>query len=202
MLTEAPFLDTARVRAVAIGASAGATEALRVILPALPVPYPVPIFLVVHVPKDFGSAIIELFAGITRLGMVEAVDKQPIAPGSVYVAPPDYHLLVEPDGYLSLSVDDPVLFSRPAIDPLLESAAVAYGEGLVGVVLTGASEDGARGLLAVRKAGGQTIAQDPNTARMATMPAAAVRIAEPDHVLSLTQIRDALAAVRAPEDRP
>ena len=132
----------------------------------------------------------------TKLEVVAAHDKEPLRPGHVYVAPPDYHLLVEP-GHLALSTDDHVQFARPSIDVLFESAADAYGERVVGVLLTGANEDGADGLARIAAAGGFTIAQDPATADRPEMPAAAVARGAARRVLELERIGPFLAGLRS-----
>jgi two-component system chemotaxis response regulator CheB len=163
-MTEAP------TACVAIGASAGAVQALMTLLPALPADYPLPVLIVVHVPPDRNNALVGLFQGRCTVGVKEAEDKERLQPGMVYFAPSDYHLLVEADGSLSLSLDDLVNHSRPAIDVLLESAADAFGPALVAAVLTGANHDGAQGLKAVCEAGGRALVQDPATAEVATMP--------------------------------
>ena len=124
-----------RARAVVVGASAGAIDALQAILPALPADFPAPVLVVVHVPPDRRSLIAQVLQPHCALALREAEDKEIAAPGTVYFAPPDYHLLVERDGLLSLSSEEPVLFSRPSIDVLFESAADAYGPDLIGVVL-------------------------------------------------------------------
>jgi two-component system chemotaxis response regulator CheB len=160
--------------AIVIGASAGAIEALSAILPALPADYPLPLLIVVHLPPDTKSALPDIFAAKCRIEIKEAEDKETIRPGVVYFAPPNYHLLVESNRILSLSSDEPELYSRPSINVLFESAADAYGSGLLGVILTGGSSDGAHGLQAVSDAGGMTIAQDPQTAEVRAMPAAAL----------------------------
>jgi two-component system chemotaxis response regulator CheB len=162
------------ITAVAIGASAGAVQALLHILPPLPASLPVPVMIVVHVPADRNNALVSLFEARCAIAVKEAEDKEPALPGTVYFAPSDYHLLVEKDGTLALSADEPVNYSRPAIDVLLESAADAFGEGLVGIVLTGANQDGADGLHAVAAAGGIAIVQDPGSAMSSAMPAAAL----------------------------
>lgn len=161
-----------RPEVVVVGASAGAVDALSAILPALPADYPLPVLVVVHVPPDKKSAMAELFASKCRAAVREAEDKEPLAPGTVYFAPPDYHLLVEPDRRLSLSSEEPVNYSRPAIDVLFESAADALGPAAVGVLLTGASSDGAKGLRAVHDAGGTALVQDPDEAAVPAMPRA------------------------------
>jgi two-component system chemotaxis response regulator CheB len=160
---------------VAIGASAGAVQALMKLLPALPADYPLPILIVVHVPPDRDNALVELFRDRCTVGVKEAEDKEQLRRGMVYFAPSDYHLLVEADGSLSLSLDDLVNYSRPAIDVLLESAADAFGPALVAALLTGANHDGAQGLKAVADAGGRALVQDPATAEVATMPLEALK---------------------------
>lgn len=167
-------MSARRCRAVVIGASAGALEALGTFLPALPASFPLPIFVVVHVPPDRKSLLAELFARRCEMRVREAEDKEPIEPGTIYFAPPNYHMLVETEQALALSADEPVLYSRPAIDILFESAADVYGPALAALVLTGANEDGARGLRAAEAAGGQVAVQDPKTAFAATMPEAAL----------------------------
>ena len=146
--------------AIVIGASAGALDVLSNLLPALPSDYRLPILVVVHLPPDKTSLFAELIRARCAIRVREAEDKEPIEPGVAYFAPPDYHLLVEQDKRLSLSDDEPVLFSRPSIDVLFESAADAYGGGLIGVVLTGANSDGANGLKAVVEAGGVAVVQE------------------------------------------
>ena len=174
--------------AVVIGASAGALEALSVILPALPAHFPLPVMIVVHVPPDKHSVLAELFQSKSRIAVREAEDKEPIEGGTAYFAPPDYHLLVEADRHLSLSNDEPVHYSRPSIDVLFESAADAYGRRLIGIVLSGANEDGAAGLKAVMAAGGTAIVQNPEEAFAAAMPEAARAMCPSAHVLSLQEI--------------
>ena len=189
-----------RIDAVAIGASVGAVSALSELLPLLPAATPWPIFVVVHVPANQPSLLAALFRRSCAIPVDEARDKQPALPG-VWFAPPDYHMLVESDGAMSLSVDAPVNHSRPSLDVLFESAADAYGEGLVCIVLTGASADGANGSKAVRDAGGFVIVQDPATAENATMPAQAIERARPQWVASLAEIGQALreaALAKAP----
>ncbi|RYE51317.1 MAG: chemotaxis protein CheB [Hyphomicrobiales bacterium] len=163
------------IRAVVIGASAGGVQALLQILPPLPASYPLPVLIVVHVPPDRDNALVSLFQARCQIQVREAEDKEPVLPGVVYLAPSDYHLLVEKDGTLSLSSDELVNHSRPSIDVLLESSADAFGPELVGVILTGANDDGARGLQAVVEAGGVAIVEDPAEAYASAMPAASLR---------------------------
>jgi len=179
-------------RAVVIGASLGAIDALTVILSVLPASYTLPILVVVHVMPDKKSMITELFQSRCALPVKEAEDKEYIAGGTIYFAPPDYHLLVEPDFQLSLSNDEPVLYSRPAIDVLFESAADAWGDSLTGIILTGASRDGADGLKAVCAAGGTALVQLPETAEGEAMPRAALEACPSATALTLEEIADAL----------
>jgi two-component system, chemotaxis family, protein-glutamate methylesterase/glutaminase len=176
--------------AVVIGASAGALEALSVILPALPAGFRLPLIVVVHVPPDKRSMLAELFQAKCRIRVREAEDKEPINPGTVYFAPSDYHLLVETEKSLSLSSDEPVLFSRPSIDVLFESAADAYGSALIAIILTGANHDGAKGMKAVFEAGGVALVQNPDGAFASAMPEAAIEMCPGARVMSL----DAIAA--------
>jgi two-component system chemotaxis response regulator CheB len=174
--------------AVVIGASAGAWEALSAILPALPAHFSLPLMIVVHMPPDRPSILAELFQTRCRIAVREAEDKEPIVGGTAYFAPPDYHLLVEADKHLSLSSDEPILYSRPSIDVLFESAADAYGPALIAVVLSGANEDGAAGIKAVADAGGTAIVQNPESAFAAAMPEAAKAACPGAQVLSLQEI--------------
>ena len=167
------------VEGIVIGASAGAVAALSQVLPSLPAHYPLPVVVVVHVSPQNGGSLAELFQAKCRVTVKEAEDKEPIAAGTVYFAPADYHLMVEKSLSLSLSSEEPVLFSRPSIDVLFQSAADAYGPALLAIVLTGANEDGAQGVRAVWEAGGAVIVQAPETAEARAMPDAA-RAACPD----------------------
>jgi two-component system, chemotaxis family, protein-glutamate methylesterase/glutaminase len=174
--------------AVVIGASAGALEALSVILPTLPAQFALPVIIVVHVPSDKRSVLAELFQTKCRITVREAEDKEPISAGTAYFAPPDYHLLVEADKSLSLSADEPVLYSRPSIDVLFESAADAYGPSLIAIVLTGANQDGTGGLKAVVEAGGTAIIQNPIGAFASAMPESAIAACPEARVRSLEEI--------------
>lgn len=178
--------------AIVIGASAGALEALSAILPALPEGYACPIIVVVHMPPQRDSLLVDLLQRKCALKIVEAQDKQALEPGTVYIAPPDYHLLVEQQGSLSLSNEEPVRYSRPSIDVLFETAADAYGDALTGIVLTGANDDGARGLQAICAAGGTALVQDADTAYVDTMPRAAHQACPQAQVLALPKIAEFL----------
>ncbi len=161
---------------VAIGTSAGGVQALLALLPALPADFALPVLIVVHVPPDHDHALVPLFARHCRMQVCEAEDKMVPEAGNIYFAPANYHLLVEADGSMALSADDPVNHSRPSIDLLLETAADALHGRLIGVLLTGANHDGAEGLRAVDRAGGTVIVEDPDTARVPTMPAAGLAL--------------------------
>ncbi|NIF18836.1 chemotaxis protein CheB [Pantoea sp. Cy-639] len=183
------------VRAVVIGASAGGVTALFGVLGALPADFAIPVLCVLHLPDDRHSQLAEVLQRRLRRPVREASDKAAIEPGLIYVAGPGYHLSVERDLTLSLSQEEPVHFSRPAIDFLFASAADAYGPGLLGVLLTGANEDGAEGLLQIKNSGGRTVVQDPREAQVALMPEAALALHRPDHILSLSGIGHLLATL-------
>jgi len=185
------------IRAVVIGASAGAVQALLKILPLLPADFPVPVLIVVHVPSDRSNALVSLFQTRCKATVKEAEDKEPAIPGTIYFAPSDYHLLVERDGSLALSSDEQVNFSRPAIDVLLESAADAFGPELVAVILTGANQDGAAGMAMVAGAGGTAIVQDPASASTPAMPVAALTKTPAARVESLGGIASFLLGLTA-----
>lgn len=176
------------VELIVVGASAGGVSALQKLLAALPAGLPMPVLVVLHLPRDRPSGIAGLLDGGCALLVREAEDKQALAPGTVTFAPPDYHLLVEDRDSVALSVDPPVLFSRPAIDPLFESAADVFGSGVLAILLTGASNDGSVGVARVREAGGQAWIQSPDDAFSPIMPAAALAHAGADAVLTLDSL--------------
>jgi two-component system chemotaxis response regulator CheB len=194
--------DAPAIHAVVIGASAGGVDALSAVLPALPAAGRVPVFVVLHLPRDRPSVLADIFSAKCQAPVREATDKDAIEPGTVYFAPPDYHLLIEDGRTLALSSDEPVHHSRPSIDVLFESAAEIYGAGLLGVVLTGGNADGADGLDAIRRAGGVTAVQDPAEAYAPYMVEAALRKGPARHVLRLTGLADLLRLVAASEERP
>ncbi|WP_165246102.1 chemotaxis protein CheB [Paludisphaera soli] len=187
-----------RVAAVAVGASAGALESLSVILPELPEDYPLPVLVVVHLPPDRKSLMASLLRERCRIAVKEAEDKERIVGGMVYLAPPDYHLMVEEDRRLSLSSEEPVRYSRPSIDVLFETAAEAYGPGLVGIVLSGANSDGARGLRAICDAGGVGLVQSPDQALASAMPHAALLACPEAAAMSLGEIAKHLLGIVGP----
>lgn len=176
------------IEAIVIGASAGGVEALLAILSPLREGFALPIIVVLHLPDERRSLLVEVFARRVSMPVREATDKTRIEGGTLYFATPGYHLSVEHDHSFSLSLEDRVHHSRPAIDYLFESAADTYGSALAAVLLTGANRDGARGLSHVKRRGGLTIVQDPNEAQVATMPQAALDIHQPDHILPICGI--------------
>jgi two-component system, chemotaxis family, protein-glutamate methylesterase/glutaminase len=188
---------TGRVDAVVIGASVGGVEALTTLLPALPAGLGPPVFIVLHLPRDRPSVLAEIFTRRCAVPVREAGDKEAVMPGTVYFAPNDYHLLVDSGPQLSLSADEPVHHSRPSIDVLFESAAEIYRERLLGIILSGANEDGACGLAAIHDAGGVTIVQSPQTARAPHMVLSALKMRPADAVLPLDEIAAMLRTLDA-----
>jgi two-component system chemotaxis response regulator CheB len=172
---------------VAIGASWGGIHAIGVVLGGLPAEMTAPVVISQHRGEEGPARLAEALGRRTALRVVEATDKEALQPGHAYLAPPGYHLLVE-HGSLSLSTDEPERFSRPSIDVLFESVADAYADQAVGVILTGASEDGAAGLARIRRRGGVTIVQEPATAERRTMPEAALATTGAHRVLALDEI--------------
>lgn len=197
LLSPAPALQSSALdaiddacEAVVIGTSAGGVEALSLLLPRLGRHFAPAVVVVLHLPADTQSEVARLFATRCVLPVLEASDREPIRGGTVYFAPPGYHLLVNADRTCALSVDEAVNFSRPSIDVMFESAAWAYGDRLLGVLLTGASADGAAGMAAIRNMSGNTWAQAPAGARATTMPLAAIERGVVDAVLTLEEIAE------------
>jgi len=188
-----------RPEAIVMGASAGGVSALLCVLGLLPRSLSIPVICVLHLPDDHDSQLAEVFARNLKRPVREARDKEDLEGGIIYVAGPGYHLSVERDRSLSLSQEDRVHYSRPSIDILFDSAADAYGSSLVGVLLTGANEDGARGLARISQLGGLTIVQDPLQAQVPVMPAAALALHRPGHILSLSGIGHLLASLESQE---
>ena len=170
--------------AMVIGGSSGAIDALVTLVPALPPTLRASVLVVLHMSRDPRSRLLEIFRPHCALPLQEAQDQDTIEPGTVYFSPPDYHLLVDQGPRAALSVDAPVNFSRPSIDVVFESAADLYGDQLVGILLSGANEDGARGMQAIHAAGGLVIVQDPASAAVSTMPRAALARVVAHHVLA------------------
>jgi two-component system chemotaxis response regulator CheB len=172
---------------IVIGCSLGGMHALTTVLSSLSEGFCVPIAIVQHRHKASNEGLPSYFRRVTHLDVVDVEDKQWIKSGTVYLAPADYHLLVE-RGTFSLSVDAAVGYSRPSIDVLFESAADAYRESVIGIVLTGANADGAQGALRIKRRGGMVIVQDPKTAEAPAMPQATIDQARVDRILPLERI--------------
>lgn len=157
------------------------------LLGSLPADFSIPVVIVQHRSKDSERLLGQLLQDSTDLKVCEIEDKDPMCPGTVHIAPANYHVLIEP-GYFSLSVEEPVRFSRPSIDVMFASAADSYQTGAIGVVLTGANEDGSRGLKHIVKRGGRALVQDPKTAEIPVMPQAAIREVPTAEILALEKI--------------
>jgi two-component system chemotaxis response regulator CheB len=184
-----------RFQAVVIGVSAGGVEALKVILSALPPSFPFPIAIAQHRDESSDSFLVEYLDRMSKVTVSEAEDKESLCAGHAYIAPAGYHLLIESDHSFSLSVDPRVNHSCPSIDVLFESTADTFRESLIGIVLTGANADGARGLKAIKARGGLAIVQDPNTAQVSAMPRAALEATPVDYLVDLQQIAPMLIGI-------
>lgn len=178
--------------AIVLGTSAGGFRALSTLLSDIPAAYSIPIVLVQHRSKSSRDLFEEVLQSKCRIKIKQVEEKEVITGKHVYVAPPDYHLLIESNKTLSLSSDAPVRFSRPSIDVLFESAAIAYGDKLIGIILTGANDDGAIGMTAIAKRGGLTIAQNPQEAEYPFMVQASIATKSVKYIWSLATIRNFL----------
>ncbi len=186
------------VELVVVGGSAGALDALTALLRGLPAGWRLPIAVVVHLPREGPSALAEVLAAHTPLAVVEAEDKQPLSARTLHVARAGYHLLVDAGPALALAVDHPEHFSMPSVDVLFESAAAACGRAVAAVVLSGANEDGARGLAAIRAGGGAVAVQAPDEAVIDVMPRAALRACPDATVLPARALGEWLGSLAAP----
>ena len=177
-----------KYRAIVVGASAGGIQALKKILPELPANFPLPIIIVQHQHPSSDNYYVNYLAEKCRMKVKEADEKECIAAGTIYFAPPNYHLLIEADETFALSTSERVCYSRPSIDVLFETAADVYEAALIGIILTGANSDGANGMKRIKENGGLAIAQDPQNAESPAMPFAAISACRIDHVLALEKI--------------
>ena len=177
-----------KYEAIVIGVSAGGMNALSAVLPILPDDFSLPIIIVQHMDPNSRDYLSDHLNRKCNIQVKEAEDKEKIMNGVAYIAPANYHLLVEEDRTLSLSVDDLVNYSRPSIDVMFETAADVYEKGLIGVILTGANADGSKGLTRIKALGGLVIVQDPATAQVDYMPKAAIASTRVDHILALEEI--------------
>ncbi len=175
-------------KAIVIGTSTGGMTALSTIFHTLPENFPIPIIVAQHLHPSQGEDFFKYFDDHCRLIVKSADEKEFVQPGYVYFAPPNYHLLIEKNTIFSLSVDEKIRYSRPSIDVLFESAADVYASSLIGIILTGANDDGTLGLKATKKNGGLCIVQDPTTAEADYMPRSALAAVDVDHVLPLEEI--------------
>jgi two-component system chemotaxis response regulator CheB len=176
---------------VVVGASLGGMSALETLLKGLPGNFPLPIAIVQHRSAESGQMLSMSLRKQSALRISEPQDKEAILPGQVYIAPADYHLLVD-EGSFSLSTEGPVSYARPSIDVLFESASDAYGERVIGVILTGSNQDGAYGAARIKERGGYLIVQQPDTSESAVMPKATLTSAVVDRILPLREIAPCL----------
>lgn len=183
-----PDQQNPKFRAVVIGTSAGGLGALRRLIEALDDSFRLPIFIVQHLSPQSDSFLPLYLGQFTKLTVKEADPHEPIQPGHIYTAPPNYHMLIEKNGLILLSVDEKVNFARPSIDVLFESAAWAFQESLIGILLTGANNDGARGMCIIQSFGGITIAQLPEEAEVAVMPSSAINLGCASMILNISEI--------------
>ncbi len=178
----------AHYKALVIGVSAGGFRALSSVLPCLDRTLPLPVFIVQHLSPLADPYLVEHLQNICQVEVKLAEDKETPRPAVIYLAPPDYHLLVEEDYSLALSLENRVNCSRPSIDLLFESAAEVYFDSLIGVIMTGANTDGTKGLLRVKACGGLTVVQAPETAEAVTMPESAIKSVEVDYIVPLDKL--------------
>jgi len=186
---------------VAVGTSWGGLSAMTKLLGGLPQDFPIPIVIVQHRGKDSNELLSQLLQDSTDLTVCEIEDKDALSPGRVHVAPANYHVMLEP-GYASLTIEEPVRYSRPSIDVMFDSAAATYGPTAIGVVLTGANEDGARGLAHIIERGGRALVQDPKTAEIPIMPNAAIKAAPTAEVLPLDRLAPRLIELSREHSKP
>ena len=196
-----PTSRLGRIEGIVIGASAGGVEALSVLLPALPASLQASVFIVQHLRRQRPSLLVQIFAPMCALPVREAEDKLLAQPGTIYLAPPDYHMLLDKGPQLALSIDELVHFSRPSIDVLFESAADVYADRLMGIILSGGNQDGAAGLAAIHRCGGVTIVQEPASAQVPLMVLSALEQSSPDYVLSIEGIAELLRTFPAGAQR-
>ena len=178
--------------AIVIGVSSGGMNALKIISSTLPAHFNLPIIIVQHLSAHSDSHWIKLLNEKSLLNIKEADEKDTIEKGNIYIAPPNYHLLIEKDKTFSLTIDERVNFARPSIDVLFESAAEAYTNKLIGIVLTGSNSDGTKGIKRIKDCGGLAIIQDPETAESEYMPKSAIAAIVPDYILPLENIIELL----------
>jgi two-component system chemotaxis response regulator CheB len=183
-----PDIKRVQCKAVVLGVSAGGFHALSAVLPYLDRELPVPVFIVQHLSPLADTYLVEHLQEICQVEVKPAEDKETPRPAVIYLAPPDYHLLIEADYSLALSLEDRVNYSRPSIDVLFESAAEVYFDTLIGVIMTGANTDGSKGLVKIKRCGGLTVVQAPETAEVDIMPRSAIESVEVDYIVPLDKL--------------
>lgn len=181
-------IQNCKYKAIVIGASAGGLKALKTILRELPLDFAFSVIIAAHRHSDSDDYLEQYLNRECEIHVKQADEKEEISSGVVYIAPPNYHLLIEDDNTFSISVEEAVNYARPSIDVLFESAAYVYGLELIGVILTGANNDGSQGLKKVKEMGGLTIVQSPETSEYKSMPRAAIAAVKPDYILSIEEI--------------
>lgn len=186
---------------VVVGTSAGGLDALIALLNGLPRDFALPLAIVQHTGRERESRLAHLLHSYTEREVIEIEDKLPWLPGHYYLAPANYHVLVEAEGHFALSLEDEVRFSRPSIDVLFESAAVALQSAVIGVILTGANDDGSAGLSLIAELGGRTMVQEPSTAPFPTMPNAALTRTKDSFVGSIPEIARELSRITFQDKR-
>ncbi|MDD2364926.1 MAG: chemotaxis protein CheB [Desulfuromonadaceae bacterium] len=179
-------------KAIVIGVSTGGVTALKKLLGGLPTDFPLPILVVSHISPDSDDGLAVLLDTLCSIHVKEANEGELIMPGTVYLAPANYHLLLERDSTIAFSIDSPVNFARPSVDVLFESAADVYNKTLIGILLTGAGNDGSKGMLKIKNRGGTVIVQDPVDAEMDSMPKSALQLLKADYVVCLKNIPELL----------
>jgi two-component system chemotaxis response regulator CheB len=177
-----------KYKCISIGVSAGGMNALSAIIPQLPGTFPIPVVVIQHVSPHSDNYMTRYLDDISAIKVKEVDEKEKLRSGIVYTAPPNYHVLVEEDETFSLSVEERINFARPSIDVFFESAADVYGRHLVGVILTGANNDGSRGLKIIKERGGLAIVQNPDSAEVDEMPRAAIEATPVDYIVTLEEI--------------
>lgn len=187
----------AGIEAVVMGASWGGLGAVSTIFSKVPWNIAVPVVLCQHQYPHAVSNLPSVMRTRTKLKVIEVEDKMPLEPGNLYICPPNYHTLIERDRHFALNIDPAVMYCRPAVDVLFQSAAEAYGPTLAGIILTGANEDGAAGLLHVSRCGGMPIVQKPATAEVAVMPEGALKRVPWSHVMTLEEIGELVGSLVA-----
>ncbi len=184
-----------KYKAVVIGSSAGGFHALKKIIPLLPADFSLPVLIVQHISPTSDNYMAKYLDKLSQVTVKEADEKEELKPGTVYISPPNYHLLVEEDLTISLSTDPKKNYSRPSIDILFETASYAFGDQLIGIILTGANNDGSQGLKMISDSGGLCIVQNPLEAESNCMPSSAIDVAKPQKVLSLSEIARNLISI-------